>query len=222
MWITRIERVRVRELSKAMKSFKFKLREWFIVYPKAYTNCILWPLALAGRRTTFKEMAATAAQFLAKGRVLDVGTGPGHLPVEIARTCPNLEVVGVDISVDLLHDGIEKGKKRQAKTRTTFIQAQAEFLPFSDNSFDIVYSMFSLHLWTDRQQGISEIRRVLVSEGKALILVGRQRLLKGFDLMTDFLTRKSIKNMEISCLNAGFKRVEITERRGKLRVELIK
>ncbi len=193
-----------------------------MVYPKAYSGNILWPLALLLRKRTFKQVAITAAQFSARGKILDIGTGPGYLPVEIANACPNLQVVGTDISVDLLHDGIKRAKNRQVDTRVAFVQAKAEFLPFVDNSFEMVQSMFSLHLWNDRQRGIIEIRRVLIPGGRALILVGRQRLLKGLACITDFVTKKSIKDIKASCLNAGFKEVKIKDEDETLYIVLIK
>jgi len=210
------------ELSQLDRSIKAKFKKWFFVYPKAYSGNILWPLALLLRKRTFHQAAITAAQFSAKGKVLDIGTGPGYLPVEIASACPNVHVVGIDISVYLLYDGIKRAKKRQVDTRITFVQAKAEFLPFADNSFETVQSMFSLHLWNDRQQGIIEIRRVLKPGGRAQILVGRQRLLKGFACITDFVTGKSIKDMKAFCLNAGFKEVEIKEKEGTLHILLMK
>lgn len=210
------------ELSQLDRSIKAKLKKWFVVYPKAYSGDILWPLVLLLRKQTFKQVAVTAAQFSARGKILDIGTGPGYLPVEIANACPNVQVVGIDISVDLLYDGIKRAKNRQVDTRVTFVKAKAEFLPFADNSFETVQSMFSLHLWNDRQQGIIEIRRVLMPGGRAQILVGRQRLLKGLACITDFVTGKSIKDMEASCLNAGFKEVKIKEKEGTLHILLMK
>ena len=210
------------ESSQVYRSIKAKLKKWR-AYNKAYSGNVLWPLELPQRKRTLKQVAITAAQLSTIGKILDIGTGPGYLPVEIANACPDVQVVGIDISADLLYDGITRAKHRQVDTRVTFVKAKAEFLPFADNSFETVLSTFSLHLWNDRQQGIIEIRRVLMPRGRALILVGRQRLVKGLALITDFVTGKSIKDMEASCLNAGFKEVKIRkEREGVLQILLMK
>lgn len=208
--------------SQLYRSINAKLKKWR-AYNKAYSGDVLWPLELPRRKRKLNQVAITAAELSAKGKILDIGTGPGHLPVEIANACPNVQVVGIDILADLLYDGIKRAKNQQVNTRVTFVQAKAEFLPFADNSFETVLSAFSLHLWNDRQQGIIEIRRVLMPRGRAVILVGRQRLLKGLAYITDFVTRKSIKDMEASCLNAGFKEVKIREKEeGILQILLVK
>jgi len=35
---------------------------------------------------------------ISSGRILDVRTGPGYLPLEIAKRSQNLEIIGIDIS----------------------------------------------------------------------------------------------------------------------------
>jgi ubiquinone/menaquinone biosynthesis C-methylase UbiE len=208
--------------SQLDRSIRAKLKKWLVVYPKAYSGDILWPLALLLRKRTFNQVAITAAQLSVRGKILDIGTGPGHLPVEIATACPDVQVVGIDISADLLYDGIKRAKNRRVDTKVTFVQAKAESLPFADNSFETVLSMFSLHLWNDRQQGVIEIRRVLIPGGRALILVGRQRLVKGLARITDFVTGKSIRDMKASCLSANFKEVKIKEKDETLQILLMK
>ena len=208
--------------SQLYRGIKAKLKKWG-AYNKAYSGNVLWPLELPQRKRTLNQVAITAAQLSARGKILDIGTGPGYLPIDVANACPNVQMVGIDISADLLYDGITGAKNRQVGTRVTFVRAKAEFLPFADNSFETVVSTFSLHLWNDRQQGLIEIRRVLMSRGRAMILVGRQRLVKGLAWITDFVTKKSIKDMEASCLNAGFKEVKIIEKsEGVLQILLMK
>jgi methylase of polypeptide subunit release factors len=37
-----------------------------------------------------------------KGLILDLGTGPGHLPVEIVKIAPEINIIGVDLSRRLI------------------------------------------------------------------------------------------------------------------------
>ncbi len=196
-------------MKQLVKNIGFKLKKWFIVYRKAYSGSILWPLTLVSRQAIFKQMANTTTQFLARGWVLDVGTGPGFLPIEIAKNSPNVHVVGVDIALELLNDGIKRAKDKQLDDRISFLRANTESLPFENDTFDMVLSMFSLHLWSNRQLGISEMCRVLKPGGEILILVGRFYLLHGLAIVTDYFTRRSISCIRKMCFNAGFKEVEI-------------
>lgn len=49
-------------------------------------------------------MAITAAKFSATGWILDIGTGPGYLPIEIAEQSPNVSIVGIDFIEHLVKD----------------------------------------------------------------------------------------------------------------------
>ena len=172
------------------------VKKWFI-YQRAYTGNISWPLVLLGRRYQLKEVSISVAQFLANGYILDVGTGPGLLPIEVAINCPKVRVVGVDIESELINDAIKQARKKGVDERISFINARAECLPFSDNSFDMVLSTMSFHLWKERQQAVNEMMRVLKPGGQAIILVGKCYLLKGLEHIFDFRTRKSHKKIEV-------------------------
>lgn len=110
-----------------------------------------------------EDVAGTAPD---GGAVLDVGTGPGVLLVELARLRPDLELSGVDLSTDMV--------AAAARNLATFGQrASARHgdvgdLPFPANSFDVVVSSLSLHHW-DPQAAGPELARVLRPGGKVCI-----------------------------------------------------
>ena len=70
-------------------------------------------------------------------RVLDLGTGTGAAAFEAARRFPSAEVVGVDLSEQMLAQARSKTPPELAG-RVTFQAADAERLPFGDASFDLV------------------------------------------------------------------------------------
>lgn len=102
-------------------------------------------------------------------RVLDVGTGPGALAIEIARRCPTCEVVGVDLAPEMLATAGARADKAGVADRVTFHAADAAALPFADGSVDVAVSTLSLHHWRDPAAVLGELHRVLRPGGQAPI-----------------------------------------------------
>lgn len=191
-------------LKLLFKNIKYYIKKWFI-YQRAYSGNFLWPLALILRRYKLKTISLVAAQFLTSGYILDIGTGPGLFPIEMAKNCPNVRIMGIDIESELLIDGARRAKKNGVDERVSFLKASAECLPFLDNTFDMVISTMSFHQWKNRQTGVNEMRRVLKPGGQAMVLVGKIYLLNYIRYFFDFLTRKSHKIMRKYFETAGFK-----------------
>jgi demethylmenaquinone methyltransferase/2-methoxy-6-polyprenyl-1,4-benzoquinol methylase len=81
--------------------------------------------------------------------LLDVGCGTG------LTTEPwDCKKIGIDPAKKL----IEKAKAKKTKTR--YLVAEAENIPFEDNKFDIVISITTIQNFHDIEKGLSEIKRV--------------------------------------------------------------
>lgn len=106
-----------------------------------------------------EDLAALAA--LAKGRrdarVLDMGTGGGHVAYAVA---PHVaEIVAYDLSAEMLSVVTRTAAERGFANLVTR-QGGAERLPFGDASFDLVLSRYSTHHWRDLDAGLREAARV--------------------------------------------------------------
>lgn len=101
-------------------------------------------------------------------RLLDLCTGTGDVAIEFARACPNLQIVGVDLSETMLR--VAREKCARLGTRVQLVHGNALELPFAPDSFEIVTIAFGLRNLPDRAQGLSEIYRVLSPGGRVLIL----------------------------------------------------
>jgi ubiquinone/menaquinone biosynthesis C-methylase UbiE len=102
-------------------------------------------------------------------RVLDIGTGPGLLPIQIAAACPQLTIDAVDLSPQMI-DQARLGAAANGQARVvTFTVADVVQLPFPDDTFDLVISTISQHHWADPASAMQDLARVLRPEGQAWI-----------------------------------------------------
>lgn len=100
-------------------------------------------------------------------RALDLGTGPGDIPLAVACAHPAIRIAAVDASMAMLR--IARRKTSAAQRRVRFVLADALTLPFSDNEFDLVFSNSILHHVRDSEFFWREINRV--SQPGAAVLV---------------------------------------------------
>lgn len=105
----------------------------------------------------------------ASGRILDVGSGPGLLFLEIGRRNRGLELTGVDVSREMVRIAEGKAERAQMADRLTYLQSTCARLPFRDDQFDHVVSTFSLHFWRRPRDCLDEILRVLNEDGEAWV-----------------------------------------------------
>ena len=111
-----------------------------------------------------RVVADIAAAALPPGAtVLDVGTGPGTLPLLIAAQSPHLSVSGVDLSEEMIARATSAADVRATPGARpiSFQVADVADLPFDDRSVDLVVSTLSMHHWADPAAGLRETVRVL-------------------------------------------------------------
>jgi ubiquinone/menaquinone biosynthesis C-methylase UbiE len=95
-------------------------------------------------------------------RLLDVATGSGNAALAAARR--GVEAVGADY-VPALLDRARRRADAEGVT-ATFVDGDAEALPFDDASFDVVSSVFGTMFAPDQEQTANELVRVTRSGGR--------------------------------------------------------
>ena len=113
----------------------------------------------------YRPVAGEIISHLNEGTILDLGTGPGYLPVEIAKRSPTIKVIGVDLSRKLIETARLNAAKAGLTDRLTFQSGNAGRLEFADSSFDMVISTGMLHSLKEPVKVLQEIHRVL-KEGR--------------------------------------------------------
>ncbi len=115
----------------------------------------------------YRAVAAEVSAVLpSNAAVLDVGTGPGRLLVEVAGRRPDLRLVGVDPSPDMVARARRRARAAGLLGRVEVCVAAAEALPFRADSFDGVMSTLSAHHWADVAAAVTEQSRVLRPSGR--------------------------------------------------------
>ena len=95
--------------------------------------------------------------------IVDLATGTGDLALTLQNRLPHSEIVGVDFSDEMLAVAKAKGVRR-------VIAADALALPFANRSFDCLTIAFGLRNIADWNAAVREMARVLVTDGKLLIM----------------------------------------------------
>jgi len=111
--------------------------------------------------TYYREVAREIVAYLDSGMILDIGTGPGYLPIEIAKKSSNIMVVGIDLSRKLIQMAQSNASKAGLADRLDFQFGDAGGLIFDDSSFDMVISTGMLHSLKNPVRVLQEIYRVL-------------------------------------------------------------
>lgn len=108
------------------------------------------------------ETLCEAVDLRSNRRVLDVAAGNGNATLAAARRFA--DVVSTDYVGSLLARGRERAEAE--RLAVTFQEADAEALPFADESFDVVLSTFGVMFTTKHEQAASELIRVCRPLGK--------------------------------------------------------
>ena len=129
----------------------------------------------------YRQLARQAVQMGIPrgGQVLDIGTGPGYIAMEVAGLLrAEAGVVGLDLSTAMLQIAARNAAERGLQDFISWKEGDAGRMPFPDASFDGIVSSGSLHHWDDPLVVFNEVARVLKPNGIALIR-DTQRLPKG-------------------------------------------
>ena len=117
-----------------------------------------------GTQDYVKKSSINALKINKHDNVLDLCCGTGDLARIIKNFEPDIIVVGVDFSQNMLD--IAKSKSSNIQ----YIQADATKLPFDDNSFDVITMGFGLRNIPNAEKAVEEIYRVLKPNGQFLHL----------------------------------------------------
>lgn len=119
-------------------------------------------------------------------QALDVAGGTGDLTRGMAEQVgPEGRVVLSDINPNMLANGRRRLIDKGVVGNVEFVEANAEDLPFADNSFHCVTIGFGLRNVTDKHKALAEMQRVLKPGGRLLVLEFSRPVLPGLNTLYD-------------------------------------
>lgn len=101
--------------------------------------------------------------------ILDVACGTADLALDMLSLKPE-RIVGIDISEQMLNVGRAKVQQKACGNIIELQQQDVDKMSFSDNSFDAVTAAFGVRNFENLEHGLSEMYRVLKSNGVLMIL----------------------------------------------------
>jgi len=129
-------------------------------------------------------------------RVLDMAGGTGDIAERIINASVGYaEVVVSDINSDMLRVGAERSKTWRFPAQASFVEANAEELPFEDNSFDAYTIAFGIRNVPRVQKALDEAHRVLKRGGRLLVLEFSQVDVPGLDAVYKVFSDRLIPPM---------------------------
>lgn len=132
---------------------------------QAYDRISRMPQFRALRRMTVSKLS----EQLLSGILADIGCGPGLLTSLIAQRYPELKVLGIDASDEMVKAATSNAAALGLSARLEFREGDILRLPLKDASLDVAVSTFSLHHWSDPGMALAEVHRVLKPGGRFLL-----------------------------------------------------
>jgi demethylmenaquinone methyltransferase/2-methoxy-6-polyprenyl-1,4-benzoquinol methylase len=125
----------------------------------------------AGIHRLWKHMTIEMSGVRKGHKVLDIAGGTGDLAAKFSKIVGSEgSVVLADINESMLKVGRDRLIDRGITENVTFSQADAQYLPFPDNTFNVITIAFGLRNVTDKDMALRSMLRVLKPGGKLLIL----------------------------------------------------
>ena len=143
-------------------------------------------LMSAGAHRLWKRFALSLTRLRPGQRALDVAGGTGDLAAGLAQQVGDRGlVILTDINAAMLERGRDRLIDAGRVGNIRYVQANAERLPFADNTFDCITIGFGLRNVTDKASALASMRRALKPGGQLLVLEFSQPVAPGLKPLYD-------------------------------------
>lgn len=143
-----------------------QVREVFDSVAKKYdimNDVLSW-----GFHRLWKRQCIKATEVQVGQKVLDIASGTADLAMKFARLVGPNNVTATDINHEMLSVGAQRIARKHLQCNV--IEADAEDLPFAENTFDVVTVSFGIRNMTHKDRALREMLRVLKPGGRLFVL----------------------------------------------------
>jgi demethylmenaquinone methyltransferase/2-methoxy-6-polyprenyl-1,4-benzoquinol methylase len=116
----------------------------------------------------WRRAAINLLEIRAGDTVLDIATGTGDLAIPAAQGGGN--VIGIDLSRQMLLHALGKAEEQGLRTRYSVVQGDALSMPFRDETFNSAMVAFGIRNMNNLEAFLGEIHRVLSVRGRFSVL----------------------------------------------------
>lgn len=163
--------------------FSGKWEKWIRqLYAMAYTPLTNAMFIVCGGVGNAKREVLERLEVKDNDRVLETGVGAAENFYLLNKKAKNLKFYGNDIQDQMLMHSIKN--MRKWKIKANLYKADAQNLPFEDESFDVVFHLGSINLFPDKKKAIDEMIRVAKPGTKIVIADESQKAEKLMSLFT--------------------------------------
>ncbi len=123
-----------------------------------------------GMHYVWRRRAARMATAGLRGAALDVATGTGDFAFDLARRPETASVVALDFTREMMTLGMRKAARQRAGRSVRFVEGDAHYLPFADDSFACATVGFGIRNFVDVPRALREMARVVAPGGRVVSL----------------------------------------------------
>lgn len=102
--------------------------------------------------------------------IVDIATGTGDVAISLAKNIPTSQIVGIDLSEEMLKVARQKIERLGVKSNIRLLCEDAENLSLPSNSFDVVTISFGIRNFENIDKGLSEFYRILREGGSLFVM----------------------------------------------------
>ena len=154
------------------------------LYAKVYTPATNTMFLLCGGVKNAKREVLEHLEIKDNQKILETGVGAAENIYLLNKKAKNLEFFGNDIQHQMLVHSINNLKKWNIKVN--LYRSDAQYLPFKDESFDVVFHLGSINLFPDKKRAIDEMIRVAKPGTKIVIADESQKAEKLISIFTGY------------------------------------
>lgn len=121
--------------------------------------------------------------------IVDIATGTGDVAISLAKNIPTSQLVGIDLSEEMLKVAQQKIERLGVKSNIRLLCEDAENLSLPSNSFDVVTISFGMRNFENIDKGLSESYRILREGGSLFVIEFSTPKHKVFNVLYRFYSK---------------------------------